>query len=175
MNTSSIDTAIDLACAAAMAQMPNPQRVMPQAIAPNVTLQTDTYVAPTGNGFRVVARVKVPEANYTATRVRNHGPDTTSEQAWPAEGIEAAAKAHVARCIAAGAAFVKWVGFDADKKVILLNKLLSVKEADKLAEYPKLAALYAWMETVQGMAVAGQTNFPPHPHTFEEVIAEGMP
>lgn len=71
----------------------------------------------------------------------------------------------------------KWVidqGFDADRKVILLNKLLKVKEEGptSIAAHPKLVALYAWMETVQGMAVAGQTDFPPAPHTFEEVLAE---
>lgn len=169
MNLAPLNAAIDAAYATALA---NPQRVLPQTIAENVTLQTDTYVAPTGPGFRVVCRVKVPEANFTATRVRNHGPDTASERDWPAEGIEAAAQAHVARCIAQGAAFVTRKGFDADRKVILLNKLLAVKEADALATHPKLVALYTWFETVQGMAIAGQTMFPQPPHTFEEVIAE---
>lgn len=74
--------------------------------------------------------------------------------------------------IAAGAAFVLKSGFDADKKVILLNKLLKVKEADALAANPKLVALYTWMETVQAMAVAGQTSFPEAPYKFEEVVAE---
>lgn len=63
-------------------------------------------------------------------------------------------------------------GFDADRKVILLNKLLKVKEAGTISSYPKLAALYAWMETVQNMAVSGQIGFPPVPHTFAEVLAE---
>jgi hypothetical protein len=71
-----------------------------------------------------------------------------------------------------GRTHVAEAGFDADKKVILLNKLLSVKEADALAAHPKLVALYTWFETVQGMAIAGQTMFPRAPHTFEEVIAE---
>jgi hypothetical protein len=154
------------------AALSNPQIVAPQEIAPNVTLQTDTYVAPTGNGFRVVCRVKVPEANYTAIRVKNHGPDTASEQEWPAEGIEAAAKAHVARCIGIGAAYVIRAGFDADKKVILLNKLLKAKEENVVANFPKLVALYDWMETVQQMAVSGNTFFPKAPYAFDEVIAE---
>ncbi len=170
MDLTPINQAIDAAYAAALAN--GGQRVLPQTIAENVTLQTDTYVAPTGSGFRVVCRVKVPEANFTATKVRNHGPDTASERDWPAEGIEAAAQAHVARCIAAGAAHVVRAGFDADKKVILLNKLLKAKDANALASIPKLVALYGWMETVQGMAIAGQTAFPKCPHTFEEVIAE---
>ncbi len=169
MDLTLLNAAIDAAFAAALT---NPQRVTPQVIAENVTLQTDTYVAPTGSGFRVVCRIKVPEANFTVTRVRNHGPDTASERDWPAEGIEAAAQAHVAKCLSQGAAYVTAKGFDADKKVILLNKLLSVKEAEALAAHPKLVALYTWFETVQGMAIAGQTMFPPAPHTFEEVIAE---
>jgi hypothetical protein len=169
MDLAPLNAAIDAAYAAALA---NPQRVMPQTIAENVTLQTDTYVAPTGGGFRVVCRIKVPEVNFTVSKVRNHGPDTASERAWPTEGIEAAAQAHVARCIAQGADYVTRKGFDADRKVILLNKLLQVKEADALASKPKLVALYTWMETVQGMAVAGQTMFPQPPHTFEEVISE---
>ena len=76
--------------------------------------------------------------------------------------------------INAGANHVLRCGFDADRKVILLNKMLSVKEAGPaaLAAHPKLVALYAWMETVQGLAVAGSIAFPRPPHTFEEVIAE---
>lgn len=170
MDLTAINSAIDAAYATALAN--GGQRVMPQTIAPNVILQTDTYVAPDGEGFRVVARITVPEANYTATRVKNHGPDTASEQDWPSEGIEAAAKAHVARCIQAGADFVNQSGFDADRKVILLNKLLKAKEDGTVANFPKLAALYTWMETVQSMAVVGQTFFPKAPHSFEEVIKE---
>lgn len=71
-----------------------------------------------------------------------------------------------------GTKHVRDAGFDADRKVILLNKLLKAKEENTVANFPKLVALYGWMETVQGMAVAGQTMFPPAPHTFEEVIAE---
>lgn len=170
MNLTAINSAIDVAYADALAN--GGQRVIPQTIAPNVTLQTDTYVAPDGDGFRVVARITVPEANYTAVRVKNHGPDTASEQDWPSEGIEAAAQAHIARCIQAGADFVNRSGFDADKKVILLNKLLKAKEDNTVANFPKLAALYAWMETVQGMALIGQALFPKAPHSFEEVIKE---
>lgn len=72
----------------------------------------------------------------------------------------------------------QWViaqGFSADRKVILLNKLLTVKEAGVASSYPKLAALYGWMATVQGMAVAGQREFPDAPFSFEEVIAESAP
>lgn len=98
--------------------------------------------------------------------------DETSLGPRPApEEIEAATMSPEA-AVAAGAAHVLRAGFDADRKVILLNKLLKAKDAGALASVPKLVALYGWMETVQGMAVAGQTMFPACPHTFEEVIAE---
>jgi len=172
MNLTAINSAIDAAYAAALAN--GGQRSMRQTIAPNVTLQTDTYVAPDGAGFRVVARVMVPEANFTAIRVRNHGPNTSSERDWPSEGIEAAAKAHIVRCIQSGADHVNNNGFDADRKVILLNKLLKAKEENAVANFPKLTALYGWMETVQGMAISGRAIlFPTPPYTFEEVISEG--
>jgi hypothetical protein len=170
MELTVINSAIDAAYADALAN--GGQRVMPQTVAPNVTLQTDTYVAPDGEGFRVVATIFVPEANFRVSRVKNHGPDTSSEREWPIEGIEAVAKAHVARCIEAGAAHVIRAGFDADKKVILLNKLLKVKEDSAVADFPKLTALYTWMETVQQMAVSGQTFLPKAPYSFEEVIKE---
>lgn len=170
MDLTAINSAIEAAYADALDN--GGQRVMPQTIAPNVTLQTDTYVAPDGEGFRVVATIFVPEANFRVSRIKNHGPDTASEQDWPSEGIEVAAQAHIARCIQSGADFVNRSGFDADKKVILLNKLLKAKEDGTVADFPKLTALYGWMETVQSMAVAGQTFFPKAPHSFEEVIKE---
>jgi len=74
--------------------------------------------------------------------------------------------------IALGAAWVRSAGYGADEKVICLNKLLKVKDANELATHPKLVATYTWLETVQAMAVAGQTAFPPAPHTFEEVVSE---
>ena len=77
-----------------------------------------------------------------------------------------------AHCIVAGEKFVKSRGFDADRKVILLNKLLKAKEDGTIANKPKLTALYAWFETVQGLAIAGKSTFPAPPHTFEEVVAE---
>jgi hypothetical protein len=79
-----------------------------------------------------------------------------------------------------GKRFVQNAGYGADEKVICLNKLLKVKEAcatavppvDINVAFPKLVAVYTWLETVQAMAVAGQVNFPPAPHTFEEVVSE---
>jgi hypothetical protein len=170
MDLTAINQAVDAAYDAALSN--DGQRIMPQTIAPNVTLRTDTYVAPSGSGFRVVCTINIPEVNFTVSRVRNHGPDTTSEKTWPSGGIEAAAQAHVARCIQAGADFVNRSGFDADRKVILLNKILKAKEDSAVANFPKLTALYAWMETVQAMAVSGQTFFPKAPHSFEDVIKE---
>lgn len=77
-----------------------------------------------------------------------------------------------ADCIALGKQHVTNSGYGADEKVICLNKLLKVKDQNALASYPKLVAVYTWLETVQAMAVAGQTTFPPAPHTFEEVVSE---
>ena len=85
MNVAPINAAIDAAFTAALA---NPQKV---ASAPvngdaNQIVQTVAYDAPTGIGFRVVGKINVSGA--TIIRTKNHGPDTTSERAWPAD-IEA--------------------------------------------------------------------------------------
>jgi hypothetical protein len=85
MDITAINSAIDSAFAAALA---NPQRVMAHFLSENVKLQTDTYVAPNGAGFRVVCQVRVPPSNRIVTRVKNHGPDIKSEKDWPQEGIE---------------------------------------------------------------------------------------
>jgi hypothetical protein len=53
-----------------------------------------------------------------------------------------------------------------------LKKLLTAQATDKLDAIPKTLAVAAWVETVKGMALAGQLNFPPAPHTFEEVVTE---
>lgn len=76
--------------------------------------------------------------------------------------------------IRCGERFVNGQGFNGDRKVILLNKMLAVKEQGPaaLAAHPKLVALYTWFETVQAIAVAGGIAFPAAPHTFEEVISE---
>ena len=54
----------------------------------------------------------------------------------------------------------------------LQDKLLTAKEAGTLETMPKLIAVYTWLKTVQGMAVAGQIAFPEPPYTFDEVLAE---
>ena len=77
----------------------------------------------------------------------------------PTEKLQLA-KAHVAQT------------FDAFDLISMMDKLAQAKEANTLAANPKLVATYAWIQTVQGMAVAGQTAFPPAPHTFLEVRAE---
>lgn len=98
---------------------------------------------------------------------------TESELAGAWAAYEAGASVReAARCIAAGESHVKAAGYNADRKVILLNKLLKAKDADALASVPKLLTLYAWMEGVQAAAVAGETNFAAAPYSFEEVVAE---
>jgi hypothetical protein len=172
MDLTPLNTAIDGAFAVALAQMPNPQRVAPQAIAPNVTLQTDTYEAPTGSGFRVVCRVRVPEANFTATRVRNHGPDSASERDWPVEGIVSAARAHVAACMTAAGQHMARAGLTDLRPTALLRRYAQALASGTLEAKPKLAAMNAWVDEVEGTALQGRTNFPAPPHTFEEVMAE---
>ncbi len=171
MNMTTLDQAIEAAYASAVGQNPV-LAVAEHTVAENVTLETRLYTGVGGPGFYVICTVAVPEVNFTVQRVKNHGPHVGCEVAWPAEGIEAAAQAHMGRCIAAGEAHVRAAGFTADRKVILLNKLLKAKDADALASVPKLLALYGWMEATQAAAVAGETSFAAAPYSFEEVVAE---
>lgn len=150
----------------------NPQRVMPYNIDSNITLQTDLYSSEEGNGFKVVCIVNFPEINFSVYKVRNYGPDINSEMDWPLEGIDQAAKNHVAKCIHLGSTFVNSKGFDADKKVILLNKLISLKEQNLLQSKPKLIALYEWFNSIEREAISGRQFFSEPPFSFEEVIAE---
>jgi hypothetical protein len=62
---------------------------MPQTIAPNVTIQTDSYTSISGSGFRVVCIIKREDGAFIM-RVKNHGHDIKSEKQWPAEGVEVA-------------------------------------------------------------------------------------
>jgi len=87
MNLNAINSAIDTAYNAAIAN--GGQRVMPQTIAPNVTIQTDSYTSTSGSGFRVVCIIKREDGAFVM-RVKNYGPDIKSEREWPQEGIETA-------------------------------------------------------------------------------------
>jgi len=82
MQTATLDAAADAAFAEAVQ---NPVRVPRHWIADNATLQTDTYVAPDGVGFRVVCRIVDALSGVAVARVRNYGPDTDSERPWPAD------------------------------------------------------------------------------------------
>jgi hypothetical protein len=92
MDLTAINAAIDAAYQAALA---NPQKQAPQAVGGNAnqTVSVVTYVAPAGPGFRVVGTLNV--GGCRIVRVRNHGPDTASERAWPSD-IES----HVAEIVA---------------------------------------------------------------------------
>jgi hypothetical protein len=171
MTLTFINTAIEEAFAIALGNGGQP--AAPRSIGDNVTLRTDAYVSPDGAGFRVVATQSVPAANFYVSRVKNHGPDTASESDWPSEEIDALAQAHVAYCINQGSQFVLSAGFDADRKIILLNKLLNAKAEGLLIDKPKLVALYAWFQKIEELAVSGRfMSFPKPPHTFEEVLSE---
>ena len=82
MDTSAIDTAMGVAFEAAMR---SPQRVLRHWINDTSTLQTDTYVSPGGNGFRVVGRIVDGATGVSVCRVLQHGPDTSSVREWPAD------------------------------------------------------------------------------------------
>jgi hypothetical protein len=75
-------------------------------------------------------------------------------------------------CIALGEQHVQNAGLTGARLVTLMDLLLQTKEANALASKPKLVALYTWLQTVKGMAIAGSVSFPPAPHTFEEVVSE---
>jgi hypothetical protein len=169
MDLTAINSAMDAAFSTALA---NPQKAAPAQVGddPNQTVQTVTYVAPTGSGFRVIGRIVV--GGFSATKVRNHGPDTKSERDWPSEGIEAAAGAFIQRCIRSGEVAVERAGFTASRLVTCMDLLLQIKEAGTLAAHPKLVATYGWLQTVKAMSVAGQQMLPNCPHTFEEVVSE---
>lgn len=62
--------------------------------------------------------------------------------------------------------------FNADRKVTLLDMLLQFKEAGNLESKPKLVAVYQWMQTVKGMAIAGQLDFPEPPFSFDQILTE---
>jgi hypothetical protein len=82
MDTSAIDAAMEAAFAAAMQ---SPQRVLRHWISGTATLQTDTYVAPGGTGFRVVGLIWDTVTVVSVCRVLQHGPDTSSARDWPAD------------------------------------------------------------------------------------------
>lgn len=169
MNLTDLNIAIENAYQNALT---NFERVLPYTIAENVTLQTDIYSSPAGDGFRIKCIINFPGINFSIVRVRNHGPDIDSELEWPEEGIEQSVKNHIAKSIATGESFVNSYGFNADKKIILLNKLLQAKEQNVLEQKPKLASLYQWFNEIEQKAVSGDIMFSPPPYTFEEVLTE---
>jgi hypothetical protein len=71
-----------------------------------------------------------------------------------------------------GEKFVENAGFTAQRLVTLMDILLQVKENNQQQQRPKLIAVYNWLQTVKQMALQGNINFPPAPHTFEEVLSE---
>ena len=74
--------------------------------------------------------------------------------------------------IAMGERHVAAAGFTGARLVTLMDMMLQAKEAGTLASKPKLVALYTWLQTIKGIAVAGGAGFPNAPYTFEETIAE---
>jgi hypothetical protein len=79
MNTEIIDNEIDKLY---NLSLNNPQIISPYFIEnnENYTCKVDTYESLEGNGFRVVGKLK--EDGKVYIRVKNHGPDVTSEMVW---------------------------------------------------------------------------------------------
>lgn len=86
MNINQINQLIDEAYEAALL---NPTTVARHYIFDNVSLQTDIYTSPYGDGFRIVCIISDNEGRFIM-RVKNHGPDILSEIEWPNENIETA-------------------------------------------------------------------------------------
>jgi hypothetical protein len=80
MDLTAINTAIDTAFTAALSNAQK-QSAQPVGNNHNQTVAVVTYDAPTGSGFRVVGIINIDGCKII--RVRNHGPDTTSEREWP--------------------------------------------------------------------------------------------
>jgi len=74
--------------------------------------------------------------------------------------------------IVEGERHVENSGFNGSRLVTLIDILMQVKEDDALASHPKLIALYTWLQTVKGMALVGDVDFPVSPWSFEEVVSE---
>lgn len=100
---------------------------------------------------------------------------TISEKIAIEQGMRQAERAvnmTIEQKIQAGEMHVANAGLSAARLVTLMDLLLQTKEANALASKPKLVALYAWLQTVKGMAIAGNISFPSAPYTFEEVVSE---
>jgi hypothetical protein len=167
MDLTPLDQAVEAAYNTALA---DPQHVPEQTIAPGVTLQTDVYASPAGNGFRVICKVNIPEAGYIAARVRNHGPDTASEQAWPAEGIEAGAKRHAQKHLLAVEKHVTKY-FSSLALIEAHRKITTNALAGTLANIPKTLAVAGWIDSLKDPA-AGILAFTAPPYAFEEIVLE---
>lgn len=74
--------------------------------------------------------------------------------------------------IALGESWVETAGLTGSRLVTLFDLLLQTKEAGTLASKPKLVALYTWLQNVKAVAIAGGTEFPASPYTFEDVVTE---
>ena len=175
METTNIDSEINSLYTAALAQHP-PVKVAATSVAGTTgqTVRVDLYSGPHGSGFQVVGEIVI--GGYTARRVRQAGPETTRDKAWPAD-IEASAAQWVKDSVAQAFAWTDAQGFSADHKVTLLNRFIVALAAagsqESLATAkPKLVAVYGWFETVQTLAMEGKCFFPVAPHTFEEVLSE---
>jgi DNA topoisomerase VI subunit B len=105
----------------------------------------------------------VDPAGFTLYVALQPEPESEPEPEPPAPTIAdliKMAEAHI------GASFSSFLLMDG------LKRIGEHKEVGTLASIPKTIAVATWVETVKQTALAGSVQFPPAPHTFEEVVSE---
>lgn len=65
-------------------------------------------------------------------------------------------------------------GFTPARLVTCMDILLQTKESGTLNSYPKLVAVYSWLQEVKQIALSSTDKFPQRPFSFEEVLAEQL-
>ena len=165
MDTTHIDAAIEAAFTAATDLGSKVAKIIPQAIltqdagTTSETVRTDVYTSPKGSGFRIVGTITFPNG-FTVSRVKQSGWDVKSERPWPAN-LSAEVAAWPTVCLVAAEKHVEAQGYTATRLVTLLNAYLVKLAAagnnpiNLAANNPKLAAVYAWTQTVQATPCGG--------------------
>lgn len=177
MDTSIIDDAIAAASVSPVASAPAPVNGWPAGT--EATIQTLPYRSVKGSGFQIIGAIKFANG-YIARRVVDIGPNAaTGTKPWPGD-IESAVAKYGDETFSLAEKHLDRCGFSAVRLVSLLNLYLSAAAAagnnstTLAASRPKLVAVYAWTQQVQGVALQGSRIFPPAPHKFEEVMMEAV-
>jgi len=180
LSTKLLDAAIEEAVTSARSLGANVQRVAPVSLSvidqgtTSETIRTDVVTYKGQKGFKVTGTLSI--GTFSVSRYVQSLPESKTT-AWP-ENLATEAAAWPAACLIAAEKHVELQGFTATRLVTLLNAYL-VKFAATgnnpsvlAASNPKLAAVYAWTQSVQAAAATGSKQFPPAPFTFASVIEE---